>query len=289
MVHATIPRNELEAIVLCAEASLIVQRALTNQIDEVRYYTDSRIALCWILNESKRLRMWAYNRVQAIHSMIKRMKDGEGTIPLYHINGLDNLADLLTKPKSINADDLKTTSEWHVGLKWMGLPSSDLPSNQVTMAPDALEEAYNQELFQEVENFHSCTTPEDRTILLSLDDDPDMDIIDVQPVPTLESNLFAKEIWFWVKFKFKELGWERAVNLLRLVLKACTIFKHARHGSPDSMCGRCYLFPEKHFLPTDRGEPFDRLDGLPTPGVCLSSEETGRTIPQGPRCLVLQV
>jgi hypothetical protein len=241
MVHATIPRNELEAIVLCAEASLIVQRALTNQIDEVRYYTDSRIALCWILNESKRLRMWAYNRVQAIHSMIKRMKDGEGTIPLYHINGLDNLADLLTKPKSINADDLKTTSEWHVGLKWMGLPSSDLPSNQVTMAPDALEEAYNQELFQEVENFHSCTTPEDRTILLTLDDDPDMDIIDVQPVPTLESNLFAKEIWFWVKFKFKELGWERAVNLLRLVLKACTIFKHARHGSPDSMCGKCYL------------------------------------------------
>jgi hypothetical protein len=77
--------------------------------------------------------------------------------------------------------------------------------------------------------------------LAAHDDDQDTDITDVQPVPTYESMLYAKEIWFWVKFKFKEPGWERAVNYLRLVLKACTIIKHARHGSPDSTCGKCYL------------------------------------------------
>jgi hypothetical protein len=81
----------------------------------------------------------------------------------------------------------------------------------------------------------------DTTTPLPHDDDQDTDITDVQPVPTYESMLYAKEIWFWVKFKFKEPGWERAVNYLRLVLKACTIIKHARHGSPDSTCGKCYL------------------------------------------------
>jgi hypothetical protein len=90
MVHGTIPRNELEGVVLAAESLLMVQRALADKMDSIRYYTDSRIVVCWVLNQSKRLRMWAFNRVQAIHSMIKRQQDGEDTVPLYHINGLEN-------------------------------------------------------------------------------------------------------------------------------------------------------------------------------------------------------
>jgi hypothetical protein len=46
----------------------------------------------------------------------------------------------------------------------------------------------------------------DTTTPLPHDDDQDTDITDVQPVPTYESMLYAKEIWFWVKFKFKEPG-----------------------------------------------------------------------------------
>jgi hypothetical protein len=121
MVHGTIPRNELEGVVLAAESSLMVQRALADKMDSIRYYTDSRIVVCWVLNQSKRLRMWAFNRVQAIHSMIKRQQDGEDTVPLYHINGLENIADLLTKVRPVRPSDLQTTSAWHTGLKWMTL------------------------------------------------------------------------------------------------------------------------------------------------------------------------
>ena len=115
MVHGTIPRNELEGVVLSAEASLMVQRALLGNMDSIRFYTDSRIVVCWVLNQSKRLRMWAFNRVQAIHSMIKSQQDGEDFVPLYHINGLENIADLLTKVRPVRPSDLRTTSEWHTG------------------------------------------------------------------------------------------------------------------------------------------------------------------------------
>ena len=57
MVHGTIPRNELEGVVLSAEASLMVQRALLGNMDSIRFYTDSRIVVCWVLNQSKRLRI----------------------------------------------------------------------------------------------------------------------------------------------------------------------------------------------------------------------------------------
>ena len=81
MVHGTIPRNELEGVILSAEVSLMVQLALLDNMDSIRFYTDSRIVVCWVLNQSKRLRMWAFNRVQAIHSMIKSQQDGDKHCP----------------------------------------------------------------------------------------------------------------------------------------------------------------------------------------------------------------
>ena len=74
MVHGTIPRNELEGAVLGAEASLTVQQAI-GTVESAHYFTDSRIVVCWALNTAKRLRMWAFNRVQALHNMIRRVVD----------------------------------------------------------------------------------------------------------------------------------------------------------------------------------------------------------------------
>ena len=238
MVHSTIPRNELEGVVLAAEASLMVQRALSGRLESIRYYTDSRIVVCWVLNQSKRLRMWAYNRVQAIHSMIKRVENNEEHIPLYHISGLENIADLLTKPKSVSHSDLQTESVWYTGLTWMALPNKDLPSDQFISIPENLEELYNQETFQEVAALQATTPDEARVVLLATPD-PETESPPV-PCESLTVNM-TKATWFLVKFKFKELGWQRARNRLRLVLKACAIFKHGRHELANASWSQCYL------------------------------------------------
>ena len=239
MVHGTIPRNELEGLVLSAEASLMVQRALLDSMDSIRFYTDSRIVVCWVLNQSKRLRMWAFNRVQAIHSMIKTQRDGEDFIPLYHINGLENIADLLTKVRAVRSSDLRITSEWHTGLKWMTLPSEELPCNQFTSIPEDLVEIYDQETFQEVKSFHADSPDEARLFLTS---PPELDPDPLNPI--LESHVaacnLAPNTWFVFTFKFMELGWERARNRLRLVLKACHIFAHGRHELISVSGIRCY-------------------------------------------------
>ena len=69
MVRSTIPRNELEGAVLGAEASLMVQQPV-GSVESAHYFTDLRIVVCLALNTAKHLRMWAFNRIQALHNMI---------------------------------------------------------------------------------------------------------------------------------------------------------------------------------------------------------------------------
>ncbi len=106
LMQDSVPRNELSAIVLMAESALTVMRALNNRVKEVWYFSDSVIAICWVLNKEKRLRMWVFNRVLAARTAMNWTVGGEKTLPLYHIPGKENLADLLTKPCEINAVDL---------------------------------------------------------------------------------------------------------------------------------------------------------------------------------------
>ena len=55
MMKETIPRNELSAILLCAE---LVKSALGSEVGEVIYITDSTIALSWCSSESIKLRLF---------------------------------------------------------------------------------------------------------------------------------------------------------------------------------------------------------------------------------------
>ena len=239
MVHGTIPRNELEGVVLAAESALMVQRALSGHIEHIRYYTDSMIVMCWIFNKSKRLRMWAFNRVQAIRNMTRIVTDGEEEVPIFHISGLENLADLLTKPRTVKHTEMEQESVWQSGLEWMKLPSADLPSNQSTTMTEELADLYNAEVFQEVQSANTSALQESRALLaLSVLVDPREDLL-----PSFLSHLSRSPngTWFFFKFKFWELGWERARNRLRLVLKACAIFKHGRHLRINASWSLCYL------------------------------------------------
>ena len=238
MVHSTIPRNKLEAVVVAAESSLMVQRALLGRLESIRFYTDSRIVVCWILNQSKRLRMWAFNRVQAIHSMIKYTCNGEEALPLYHISGLENTADLLTKVRNIRSTDLQPKSVWHSGLPWMTLPTANLPDDQFATITEDIEEAYNQETFQEVENLHVSDEIEARYQLSEPNSmvpptlNTQCDSYAIQPIQTT---------WFTSSFRFLGQGWSKAKSLLQSVVKACAIFQHGKHQATNACWRNCHI------------------------------------------------
>ena len=240
MVHGTIPRNELEGAVLGAEASLTVQQAV-GSVESAHYFTDSRIVVCWALNTAKRLRMWAFNRVQALHNMIRRVVNKQEVLPLYHISGTDNPADILTKPRVITDNDLLSDSVWHKGPDWMRLPTLDLPSVQFVTIPPDLEEPYNQEIFQEVVVSTVSVGQEERDVLVAMTGQDLGSLPSENPSLTVATSQLHPDTWFTFTFKFKELGWGRARKRLKLVLKACTIFHHRLHKQQQASWRNCYL------------------------------------------------
>ena len=129
IMNQTIPRNELESIKLMAETAEAVKGALGNRVKDVLYFTDSTVALCWIHNKNKKLRMFTMHRVSAIRASIlgPKLLDDEVEVPLYHIDTSLNLADLLTKRHDIKPKDLGKESQWQNGMSWMTQPLEDMP------------------------------------------------------------------------------------------------------------------------------------------------------------------
>jgi len=237
MAHSTVPRNELEGALLGAEVSLLAQQALGEACDQSSVFTDSQIVVCWVVNKNKRLRMWAYNRVAAIVNMIRRTEKGVEVIPLYHIPGLDNLADILTKPRTLKLEEIFPTSSWHTGLPWMRLPSDELPSNQVVDLKEDLVEQFNKEVFQEVELVQFQEEREWRSILLTDNqvDPPVAQSFVIGP----EANM---DLWLMEAFQFREAGWVRAWRRLKVFLTAVDRFRHLLHtrrNHQDPSCDLC--------------------------------------------------
>ena len=220
MVHGTIPRNELEGAVLGAEASLTVQQAI-GTVESAHYFTDSRIVVCWALNTAKRLRMWAFNHVQALHNMIRRVVHTQEVLPLYHVSGTDNPADLLTKPKTLTDQDLLADSVWHKGPDWMRSPTAELPDVQFVTLPPELEEPYNQEIFQEVVVGTVDVGQEERDVQVPVTGQESPQLV------ALPSQLHPNT-WFAFTFRFRQLGWARARRKLVLVLQECAIFRQKK-------------------------------------------------------------
>jgi hypothetical protein len=129
LMKGTVPRNELSAILLMTELAYIVKRSLGSKVGEVIYLTDSTIALSWIHNTNIKVRAYIFSRVQAARGMIE-LTTGSKKIPLFHIDGKLNLADLLTKPHELSVEDLGIGSIWQHGASWMNHDSHSLPISQ---------------------------------------------------------------------------------------------------------------------------------------------------------------
>ena len=69
--HATtIPRLKLYAAVLAAETSKIVERNIHFKVESVMFYTESKIVLGYLYNETRRFYVYVTNRVQHITETI---------------------------------------------------------------------------------------------------------------------------------------------------------------------------------------------------------------------------
>ena len=145
----------------------IVKRALGDRVTEVVYISDSMIALSWCSSLEKKLCLFIQNRVCTILWMVQvtlGLDDGD-SLPLYHVEGELNVADLLTKGHPITVRDVSAGSFWQTGQDLLTRPVSLMPLkkyDQIFMQKDkekeALQECYS-ELFitaREVEVEPSC-------------------------------------------------------------------------------------------------------------------------------------
>ena len=140
LLHGTIPRNELMSIVLLTELVHKVVLSLRCPIGEIVYVTDSSIALQWCRSTSKKLKVFIANRVSTVKTLISWTFENcqlpkTDEVPLFHIDGLLNNADLLTKEEKFSVSTVDYTSIWINGRDWMKLPTSEMPLKSFASIP----------------------------------------------------------------------------------------------------------------------------------------------------------
>jgi hypothetical protein len=93
-----------------------VSQPTVYRVESTFYFSDSTIAIYWVLNTTRKQRTFVHNRVQLICQGIREVVDREERIPLYYINIESNLADMITKPRPFQAKDVSSDSPWICGL-----------------------------------------------------------------------------------------------------------------------------------------------------------------------------
>jgi hypothetical protein len=224
----TVPRNELASIVLMADVALLVQKAHVSRVKEVNYFSDSAIAICWVLNSSRRLRMWVHNQATLVRTAMRWTTDQKELLPLFHIPGSSNIADLLTKPHNLTLPDLGEDSDWQSGMDWMCLPSDELPNVQfyVPLFPSEGEEFSKESYIEvghtEVESSPLTAAPSNEVPPTVVGEAPRES---PGPDDTECHGLLVDQLSS-VWLSFVRLGWEKATQLLAKVHEATLRMRH---------------------------------------------------------------
>lgn len=152
LMDQSVPRNELESLRLSASLALDVKNALGSLVERTYFFTDSMIAMCWALNTKKKLRMFVLNRVTEIRSLVQLVVGMEGDdLPIFHIEGNLNVADLLTKQHNVSPLDIVSGSTWEAGYNWMTYPLEDMNFTKFSdiSVPRPMLQSINEECFPE--------------------------------------------------------------------------------------------------------------------------------------------
>ena len=184
LMSATIPRNELSAIMMMAELAFVAKKSLGSTVERIIYLTDSTIAMCWMQNVNIKLRAYTFARVEASRRLIQ-MTTGDEDIPIFHIDGPNNLADLLTKQHELSIEDLSTGSLWQTGHPWMHLDEDQMNLSKYedlkfdnSSSTEIITECFSEPFIPDVHEGRYSTHGIILEHFLSkcFDDDPDPDL-----------------------------------------------------------------------------------------------------------------
>ena len=120
----TIPKGELDVLMMACNLSWIVRQALDDWIEGHIEIGDSSIALCWSISKEKRLSIFHRNRV----AQINRSTELEN---LYHCISEENPCDVGTRPGLVKLEDVGPLSKWEKGLPWMNGEIQDAVSKGI--------------------------------------------------------------------------------------------------------------------------------------------------------------
>ncbi len=136
--HQTIPRLELLSALLLAKLMKGVTTSLESELplSQPACYTDSKVALYWILDSDKEWRQFVQNRVSEIRKLIP-------AACWKHCAGKDNPADLPSRGLALL--ELSVSKLWIQGPSWLkeakagerdeGLPMPEECSSEMKMKP----------------------------------------------------------------------------------------------------------------------------------------------------------
>ena len=121
----TIPRLELQAAVLASRLGKSIQEESRLQFTDVKFFTDSTIALAWITNSSRSFKPFVSSRVGEIQSTTDPNQWN-------HIPSEDNVADDLSRGIRV----IELQGRWMNGPKFLRLPEDQWPIQQTPPPPE---------------------------------------------------------------------------------------------------------------------------------------------------------
>ena len=116
----TLPRLELQAAVLASRLAASVKKEMTVDVGEIKFFSDSIIALSWIRGQPRRWKSFVANRVAEIQCQ-------SDPADWHHIPGEHNVADKISR--GIPVDQLQ--GEWRNGPEFLKSPEEQWPVSQV--------------------------------------------------------------------------------------------------------------------------------------------------------------
>ena len=136
----TIPRLELLSALLLSRLMVSITRSLESilTLSEPTCYTDSKVALYWILGTSKEWKQFVQNRVTEIRKCIS---------PSHwkHCAGKDNPADLPSRGLSL--PDLSLSQLWSEGPEWLNDDISEIHLDDITIPEECVTELRGTESY----------------------------------------------------------------------------------------------------------------------------------------------
>ncbi|CAB3978894.1 PREDICTED: uncharacterized protein LOC107357656 [Paramuricea clavata] len=121
----SIPRLELCAAVLSTKAVKKIQTELDLKIDDVKFYTDSKVVLGYISNDARRFHVYVANRVQVI-------RDTSEPHQWNYVDTSTNPADLATRGTTAKG---LIESDWLEGPTFLKMNQSNEPSIDEAASP----------------------------------------------------------------------------------------------------------------------------------------------------------